>query len=381
MTEQFMIQRPKDLVYETEDLEFLYKYEMFPSFMGCTDLSPNEDLLADMSFFIGKRSGMIQLNPLLPLHIVYEKSHFSGTIGQKWNNHHEDFSKFILKYKPKKVLEIGGLHGILANKCLKHIECDWTIIDPTPQSIVDSKIKIIKGFFDEDFHSENEYDTIVHSHFIEHVYDINKFLLKISNMLKEKSKVIFSIPNLKTMMQKNYTNVLNFEHTYYISEEYLDFFLAKYKFKIIEKVKYLENNSIFYCVEKHNDQKKIELDKSQYKINKHLFLKNIANSKKEIEAINNTINQTKNNIYLFGAHIFSQMLIAHGLQTEKIKNVLDNDIRKQDKRLYGSNLFVKSPSVLKDEKEPIVILKTGIYDAEIKKEILTNINSKTIFIG
>ena len=100
-----MIQRPKDLVYETEDLEFLYKYENFPSFMGCVDSSPNEDLLFDMSWFISRKSGMIQLNPLLPLDIVYKESHFSGTIGQKWNNHHEDFCTFILKHKPKKVLE------------------------------------------------------------------------------------------------------------------------------------------------------------------------------------------------------------------------------------------------------------------------------------
>ena len=54
-----MIQRPKDLVYETEDLEFLYKYENFPSFMGCVDSSPNEDLLFDMSWFISRKSGII----------------------------------------------------------------------------------------------------------------------------------------------------------------------------------------------------------------------------------------------------------------------------------------------------------------------------------
>ena len=74
------------------------------------------------------------------------------------------------------------------------------------------------------------------------------------------------------------------------------------------------------------------------------------------------------------------MLIAHGLKTKKIKNILDNDARKQNKRLYGTNLFVKSPLMLKNEKEPIVILKAGIYNAEIKKQILTDINSKTIFI-
>ena len=156
--------------------------------------------------------------------------------------------------------------------------------------------------------------------------------------------------------------------------------MAKYKFKIIEKVKYIKNNSIFYCIEKHDNEKPIELDESQYKINKRLFLNNIKNNKKETHAINKIVNQSKNNVYLFGAHIFSQMLIAHGLKIKKIKNILDNDVRKQNKRLYGTNLFVKSPLILENEKEPIVILKAGIYNAEIKKQILTNINSKTVFI-
>lgn len=375
-----MIQRLKDLVYETEDLEFLYKYEKFPSFMGCVDSPIEEDILFDMCWFISKKSGMIQLNPLLPLNVVYKESHYSGTVGQTWDDHHEDFSIFISKYKPKNILEIGGFHAILANKCFKYIECNWTIIDPNPQNNQDSKIKTIKGFFDENFYYNDEYDTIIHSHLIEHIYDINKFLSKISNTLKEEAKVIFSIPDLKVMLQQKYTNALNFEHTYYISEEYLDFFLAKYKFTIIEKIKYTKNNSIFYCIQKNNQAKSIKLDTGLYKTNKNLFLNNIENTKKEINSINDTINKSKNNVYLFGAHIFSQMLIAHGLDTKKIINILDNDIKKQDKRLYGTNLFAKSPSVLKNEIEPIVILKTGIYNSEIKKEILTNINSKTVFI-
>jgi hypothetical protein len=32
------------------------------------------------------------------------------------------------------------------------------------------------------------------------------------------------------------------------------------------------------------------------------------------------------------------------------------------------------------EKNPVVILKAGVYNDEIKKDILTNINSKTIFL-
>jgi hypothetical protein len=38
------------------------------------------------------------------------------------------------------------------------------------------------------------------------------------------------------------------------------------------------------------------------------------------------------------------------------------------------------PKILSKDTSPVVILKAGVYDQEIKKDILKNINSKTIFI-
>lgn len=375
-----MINRDKDLIYDNEDLEFLFEYKKFPCFMGCVDTSIDNDLFFDMRWFISKKSGMIQLNPLLPLDILYQESHFSGTIGKTWNQHHEDFSKFICKHAPKNVLEIGGFHEILANKCLEQIKCEWTIIDPSINLSKSGKIKKIKGFFDENFVSNDNYDTIVHSHLIEHIYDINAFLKSNSDLLKDKSKIIFSVPNLKKMLKNSFTNALNFEHTYYISEDFLDFLLAKNKFKVIEKYKYSKNNSIFYCAQKTNKFLKHKLKDDLYNINKKSFLQAVNKNIKEITKINNKIKDIYSDIYLFGAHIFSQNLINTGLQIDKIKFVLDNDPRKQGKRLYGTNLIVKSPLVLEKEKNPVVILKAGVYNSEIKEQILTNINSKTIFL-
>ena len=59
---------------------------------------------------------------------------------------------------------------------------------------------------------------------------------------------------------------------------------------------------------------------------------------------------------------------------------MDNSPLKIGKRLYGSNKIIKSPKILKDLKDPIVILKAGPYNEEIKKDILENINSTTKFI-
>ena len=85
-------------------------------------------------------------------------------------------------------------------------------------------------------------------------------------------------------------------------------------------------------------------------------------------------------MYLFGAHVFSQYLISFGLETDNIVSLLDNDSNKHNKRLYGTSLMCYAPSVLKDVKNPIVILRAGVYNDEIKKDILQNINFNTIFI-
>jgi len=99
-----------------------------------------------------------------------------------------------------------------------------------------------------------------------------------------------------------------------------------------------------------------------------------------IKNLNDKIEIHKGPIYLFGAHIFSQYLMAFGLKIDNVVNILDNSKLKQGKRLYGTDLFVKSPKCLKNVDSPLVILKAGPYNDEIKKDILENINSNTKFI-
>ena len=84
-------------------------------------------------------------------------------------------------------------------------------------------------------------------------------------------------------------------------------------------------------------------------------------------------------LYLFGAHVFAQYLISFGLKTEKIICLLDNDSNKQGKRLYGTSLQVASPKILRGVTNPVVILKAGVYNDEIKQQILGEINENVDF--
>ncbi|MBR3723270.1 MAG: hypothetical protein IKN12_11010 [Selenomonadaceae bacterium] len=87
----------------------------------------------------------------------------------------------------------------------------------------------------------------------------------------------------------------------------------------------------------------------------------------------------ENDVYLFGAHAYSQFLLKFGIDGERIKCVLDNDPEKQNKRLYGTKYMVRSPSETQNANAPVIILHAGVHSDEIAKQLkLINPNVKII---
>lgn len=103
-----LIKRLSCAVTGSKDLESLYTFKKFPVFMGCTAEPEDCDIKIDMEWGISKSSGLIQLLKLLPLDLVYQASHGSGSTGSTWLRHHQAFADFIYNFDPNSVLEIGG---------------------------------------------------------------------------------------------------------------------------------------------------------------------------------------------------------------------------------------------------------------------------------
>lgn len=374
-----LIIRDKDIITGSNDLEELHSIKTYPIYMGCVNQNFGSDIRVEQTWQISRESGIIQLKKLVPLEILYANHHNSGAVGKTWIDHHQKFAEFVLKNDPKNVLEIGGAHGILAKKCLSKINIPWTILEPNPNPVKDCKANFIKGFFDKEFVIDSSVDTIIHSHLLEHLYDPLEFFKDLSKT-KLSTKLIFSIPNLNEMLKRKYTNCLNFEHTIFITEPLIEFLLSSHGFEFIEKKYFKEDHSIFYNCIKTDKSKTISLPKNYYQINKSIFNEYINYHENLINNLNSEIKKNKSKIFLFGAHIFSQYLLEFGLDFSNIECILDNDKEKQGKRLYGSNLFVKPPAILRDIKKPLIILKAGTYNNEIKKDIIENINPEAIFI-
>ena len=361
------------------DLEPLYDFLDFPVFMGCLDQPEELDLKQDMSWWISRGSGLIQLKKLLPLDVLYPESHGAGAVGTLWDKHHKAFAKFVNKTTPSSILEIGGAHGILEREYHQFGEIPWTILEPNPSPVEGCRARFIKGFFDENFSYLDNFDTVVHSHLFEHIYKPDDFMRHLSGFMSEGKKLVFSLPNMQVMLERKYTNCINFEHTVFLTEPYVEFLLAQHGFKMLEKEYFMDDHSIFYSAVRDNKVKPTSLPQGLYEKNKRLYMDYVGYHKELIVNLNQKMSQTKQPIYLFGAHVFAQYLIEMGLKTEKIICLLDNDVKKQGRRLCGTKLKVNLPKVLAGVNAPIVILKAGVYNTEIKKDILENINEFTVF--
>tara|TARA_B100001175_G_C19514040_1_gene645977 strand:+ start:595 stop:1734 length:1140 start_codon:yes stop_codon:yes gene_type:complete len=360
----------------------LFVIKKFPIYMGVVNKNFKYEF-KDLSFKINRISGSVQIHPKIPLKKLYFKSHGSGTIGKTWKNHHLFFFKFLSKDFRNNVVEIGGGHNSISEiiNSIK-IKKKYKLIsfDPNGKKNNRRNHTIIKDFFSKKYIKKFKSKTnlVIHSHLFEHIYDPNKFLINIYDTLQDKGMHIFSVPNLKFMIKKGYANAMNFEHPYFLEEKMIDHLLKSNGFKIIQKKKYL-NHSIFYKTLKIKNKKKITNDYKNFENNKKLFKNYYFKLKKDVLSLNFKI-KSLNDVYLFGAHIFSQMLIFNGLNMSKIVGALDNDRKKQNKYLYGTNLKVFNPKILKEKNKPVIILRAAQYNKEIKKQIVNLINKNSKFI-
>lgn len=374
------ILRDRCAVTGCQDLEPLYKQEKIPVFMGCVEQSEESDIYSDMDWWISRSSGLIQLRWLLPLDILYPAAHGAGAVGALWERHHREFAHFVHQYAPSAVLEVGGASGILAREYQQLNSIEWTIVEPNPAPVAGCEARFIKGFFDDKFIFDEQVDTIVHSHLFEHIYDTDQFMQHLADFIGEGQRLLFSLPNLQIWLERRYTTCINFEHTVFLTEPYVEYLLAKYGFRLVKKDYFMEDHSIFYAAIRTNDIVPHNLPDTLYNTNKQLYLDYVEYHNNLINELNRQLLAETRPVYLFGAHVFAQSLIGFGLDQSRIVSLLDNDPQKQGRRLYGTKLKVQSPTVLRDVEAPCVILKAGVYNKEIKEDILLNINQNVEFL-
>jgi 2-polyprenyl-3-methyl-5-hydroxy-6-metoxy-1,4-benzoquinol methylase len=357
-------------------LQHLYTLPNFPVSMSCVPLDFNDYKYMDMIFEICPITGFIQLKKIPSMEDIYITSH-NTSYGGIWDKLFDNCVSFIhdsiSDISNIQLLEIGGGSLKLASKLLqsnldikkytvyeKNLSCIYT---------TDSRIELINEYFLNTTQINDNINIVIHSHVLEHVWNPVDFIESISKQMKNNAYHCFIVPNLQETFNNKYTNALNFEHSFFITEPFIDTILHNNNFDIIKKEYYLDHSILYMTkyVEKQIVHKPFPNMFDEY----HNMAMSFYDYHKEmISNINTTIASFDGEIYLFGAHIFSQFLIAFGLDTSRIKGILDNSTEKNNKKLYGTDLCVYFPDVIEPIDKVCVILKVASYHNEIKEQLI-----------
>jgi 2-polyprenyl-3-methyl-5-hydroxy-6-metoxy-1,4-benzoquinol methylase len=364
----------------TNIIEKIFELEHIPITLSCS-ASLEKYNYAKLSFSKCKTCNTIQLNELIPLNILYEKSHNFTSVGKIWSDYFKCLvDKLQTNITDKNILEIGCPSGKLAMNNINYNK--WYIVDLNKNDSIkfNDKINFIQGCFDKNFEINDRIDVITHSHLFEHIYEPNDFLKKCYELLVDDGEMIFGIPNMKYLADNDLCLFLGifFEHTIFMNKENIIYLLKKHGFEIVEIIDYL-NHSTIYHVKKtkqlntllngaHADELQITdyFEKFTNCINKYNLFINDCNL---------IICNTNKPVYIFSASYNTQILLSMGIEIKYLKGILDNSKDKQNKYFYGFELLISSPDVIINN-DSIIILKNSFYCDEIKEQLLT-LNPRT----
>lgn len=333
----------------------LFTFEKFPLSV-CTQEGPltnSEELIE--AYIEEDETGLISFLPYVDPAKIYIAQH-NSSIGETWRIHNDSLAKHLLKTGETSFIDVGGGSGnIYKSVCNYNPDVLWKIIDLNP-TLDDSRVETIRGLYEPKYINEN--DVVVTSHFLEHQYNPIEFL---SGLRERNPKYhIFSVPNFKQYAKNNYSATIMFEHPHYLTEDYLDYILALTGWKIVDKY-YYKDHSIFFTtvpIEPTDNQ-------TTFKCTDEItsFIQYMQNKA-------NTLSNMTEPFYVFGAHFTYYYLLNMGVSEDQIIAVIDNDVMKQGRRMYGTNTKVISAQ----EAIPgsYVVVEMGPYNDEIKKS-LTNL--------
>lgn len=339
-----------------------------PVFIGCTESDVGNDILWNMRWGVSDGGLLTVLSPP-PLELVYPDQHLDPGISSLWMRHHESFAGFLDECSDSiDVLEIGAAHGILASLIEESTpgRYNWLIIEPNPVNIENTPARIIQGWFPEALPNDVAvWPTIVSSHVLEHALNPYQFLAECSSIQEVGNQIIISWPDMEKMAARTDLNMLNFEHLHYLPVHTVINMLESLGYRV-EKTYEFEGHSIFLSARKDASASNIE----PFKNSQDESLIDLASRYRQalgetVASFNEISRDWNGEIWLFGAHIFSQFLISAGLDTSRLSGLLDNAPSKIGQRLYGTDLYVTSPLGRADKSNQLILLAAALYEKEI----------------
>lgn len=199
---------------------------------------------------------------------------------------------------------------------------------------------------------KNKYDLIFLIHVIEHVTDYKK-LFKIIQKISKKDAILFiQAPNINNYV----VDFLIYDHVSHFNKKSLSSLILKYN---TGKIFFFEiiNKEISAILCKKNIKNSINIKKSDNFIFENVF--------ERINSIFEDLKKLKNYDFLGAGNKLK--LIKANIGLKNLRKVIDEDINKQNKKIFGKQIVSQDVNQKKD-KTPIVIIDNDKNVFRIKKK-------------
>jgi len=285
----------------------------------------------------------------------------------------------VISNKSATILDVGcGNGGLLLALKLKGYQ-NLFGLDPSVKCVTNVKelgIHAVKGGI---FTSQlkEEFDFIILSHVLEHVYDLQKAMQILNSWLKIGGTLYIEVPNALRYPDHYIVPYYYFdiEHINHFDEQSINNLISSHDLILINSnaKEFPVSDSIVYpafyafCRKIDNRKAAEEMTISKSKIKesvvRHIEMSRSNDQWPELQ----TLTETQKGIIVWGAGSYAQRLLEGSLLGKcNIIAFIDKDSKKQG--LHLKNVKIHSPDFLEGHQEPIVVC-AALFSDEIVGEI------------
>ena len=311
---------------------------------------------------------------------IYQKEYYSCPSPVTTNfKSSKKFIKFFRTFKVSgNLLEIACFDGYFLNevksKKLTVYGCDPSPMISKAENLIGTD-KIKKRFFNSSLYPKEYFDVVVFRNLLEHLTDINQFMVDVKHVLKPNGYIFIDVPNLDVLDNLGGFGTFFHQHISYFSKNTLSYYCKNHNLEIIGI--HEGNPNLFMCLKKNKSTNSYEIKKPNY-VEKELF-KNTDKFKENLKSLF----YKHNDIIFFGASALATTIIKflNKGDLQKVKKIYDNDLLKHGKYIYGHTQSIEHPKKLMTEKFDIIIITTFFFYEEIYEQLINlNINKNKIKI-
>ena len=351
LIETIQLKRNVCVICQHTEFETINSFPGFPIMAISNDAAPVE--LYDYTLIACKNCNCPQLQNLVNPSTLYSDVYMNATFSPSWEDHHTEFSKFILMNTEEvKLLEVGANKGDLYKIMTKERAIEFATLDMWKHPDLPSEIKFIEGNCETfDFSGHN---SIILSHVFEHLYTPLKFIENIRN--SGVASVFISIPNFEYLLMEQSTTTIHSQHTFYCGFDYIIYMFSLHNYKCDAYFLYNGNfkSMMFKFVLDYTFPQKTTPSINPQAI-KDIYVDKINRmSNVEIPTIS----------YIAPAGVYGQYFYYFLKNKENIIGFLDNNAQRHNKKLYGTDKLVYSPLHIDYSNATIIVCECP-YKEEI----------------